>query len=60
MQKRILWLCCGGLLGLLLVGMVGGVGAAPLACDTTAFSGQVTKVGLPLTVHSVDGKDRAW
>lgn len=47
------------LLGLLaMVGMVSGAAAAPLACDATAFSGQVTKAGLPLTVRSADSKDR--
>jgi len=59
MQRQIFWLACGGFLGLLLVGLAGGAAAAPLACDTTSFSGQVTKTGLPLTVHSADGKDRA-
>jgi hypothetical protein len=58
MRKRILGLASGMLLGLLLLGMAGSATAAPLACDTTSFSGQVTKTGLPLTVHSADGKDR--
>src|SRR4051794_9699773 len=58
MYRRLILLAWGSLLGLLLVGMGGGAAAAPLACDATSFSGQVTKTGLPLTVHSVDGKDR--
>jgi hypothetical protein len=58
MSRRILGLVCASLFGLLLVGLPGGAIAAPLACDVTSFSGQVTKTGLPLTVHSSDGKDR--
>ena len=50
----------GGLaLGLLtLAGTTGLAGATALACDTTAFSGQVTKAGAPLTVRGTDGKER--
>jgi hypothetical protein len=40
-------------------GAVGGGGATTLACDATAFSGQVTKAGTSLTVHGTDGMDRA-
>ncbi len=60
MRTRILgWL--GGLaLGLLtLAGTTGAAGATALACDVTAFSGQVTKAGAPLTVRGTDGKERA-
>jgi hypothetical protein len=59
MRTRALGWAGGLLLGLLaLTGTTGAVGATTLACDTTAFSGQVTKAGSPLTVHSTDGKDR--
>jgi len=58
MRRR--WrIACGGLIGLLFAGLVGGVAAAPLACDVTSFAGQVTKTGLPLTVRGTDGKERA-
>jgi len=50
----------GGLVLILLTlaGTTGAAGATALACDTTAFSGQVTKAGSPLTVRGTDGKDR--
>ena len=60
MQGRIVRRALGSLMGLLLLtGVVGGASAAPLACDTTAVSGQVTKAGAPLTVRSTDGRERA-
>ncbi len=60
MRTRVFWRICGGLVGLLLLtGTTGVAGATGLACDTTAFSGQVTKAGSPLTVRSMDGKERA-
>jgi hypothetical protein len=60
MRTRILGWAGGFLLGLLaLMGTAGAAGATALACDTTAFSGQVTKAGSPLTVRSTDGKERA-
>jgi len=60
MRMRMLGWTGGFLIGLLaLMGTTGAAGATVLACDTTAFSGQVTKAGSPLTVRSTDGKDRA-
>jgi hypothetical protein len=60
MRRQLFGWIGGGLLGLLLLaGAGGGAGATALACDTTAFSGQVTKAGSPLTVRGTDGKDRA-
>jgi hypothetical protein len=44
---------------LTLAGTTGAAGATALACDATAFSGQVTKAGSPLTVRGTDGKERA-
>jgi hypothetical protein len=59
MRTRILGWIGGFLIGVLaLVGTAGGAGATILACDTTAFSGQVTKAGSPFTVRSTDGKER--
>jgi len=59
MRTRILGWMGGFLIGVLaLLGTTGGAGATALACDTTAFSGQVTKAGSPFTVRSTDGKDR--
>jgi len=60
MRTRILgW--TGGLLVvvLALAATAGMTGATALACDVTAFSGQVTKAGSPVTVRGTDGKDRA-
>ncbi len=60
MLTRILGWAAGFLIGMLALSVTaGGVGATILACDTTAFSGQVTKAGSPLTVRSTDGKERA-
>jgi hypothetical protein len=60
MRTRIFGWMGGLLLGLLaLAGTTGAAGATALACDTTAFSGQVTKAGAPLTVRGTDGKERA-
>jgi len=60
MRTRIVGVVGALLIGLLAtMGMTGRVAATALACDTTAFSGQVTKAGSPLTVRSTDGKDRA-
>ena len=60
MRTRLYGWMGGFLLGLLaLAGTSGAAGATALACDTTAFSGQVTKAGAPLTVRGTDGKERA-
>jgi MYXO-CTERM domain-containing protein len=60
MRTRILGWLGGLVLALLaLTGTTGPAGATGLACDVTAFSGQVTKAGSPLTVRGTDGKDRA-
>ena len=50
----------GGLLLLVLTLMntAGDARATALACDTTAFSGQVTKAGAPLTIRDTDGTER--
>jgi hypothetical protein len=59
-RMRILGWLGGIALGLLMVmGTTGMAGATALACDTTAFSGQVTKAGSTLTVRGTDGKERA-
>lgn len=60
MRTRILGWTGGLLLCLVaLAGTPGVAGATALACDTTSFSGQVTKAGSTLTVHGNDGTDRA-
>ncbi len=60
MRTRILGWTGGLALCLLaLAGTTGAAGATALACDTTAFSGQVTKAGSALTVRGTDGKERA-
>jgi MYXO-CTERM domain-containing protein len=60
MRTRLLgWLGGFALCLLALLGTTGAAGAKALACDTTAFSGQVTKAGSPLTVRSTDGRERA-
>ncbi len=60
MRTRTLgWFGAFALCLLALAGTSGGAGATALACDTTGFSGQVTKAGSTLTVHGTDGKDRA-
>lgn len=53
------WLGAFALCLLALLGTTGAAGATALACDTTAFSGQVTKAGSTLTVRGTDGKERA-
>lgn len=59
MRMRLLGWTGGLVLCLLtLAGTTGAAGATALACDTTAFSGQVTKAGAPLTVRGTDGKER--
>jgi hypothetical protein len=57
-MRTLGWLGALALCLLALTGLTGSAGATALACDTTAFSGQVTKAGSPLTVHGTDGKDR--
>lgn len=59
MLARILWWAGGLLLVVLtLTNTAGGTRATALACDTTAFSGQVTKAGAPLTIRDTGGTER--